>query len=412
MGLVWSMKQERLPDRLKDDPSRPFRPLETFDILFEVEVDGQIVSNARVSRLFVDPSVVISEVREPGLVGRLFMPPSKEKMAAVITLGGSEGGIETATHRGMLLASHGYAALAVAYFKFEGLPNELDAIPLETIERARDYLAKRPEVDAGRIGIAGSSRGAEMALLAASAFPAIKAVVAYAPNNYSLAAIVRGPQRAAWTLKGQPVPFVPTPSEEMVAGFKQMSSPTDFPPKLAGQMLLWSHAVEKAAIPVEKINGAVLALISGRDDKLFPSSEMANLIIARLKEKGFLIQPISLRSKRRGTRSQLPSFQRHREFNSAEPRKDSPRPTPSPGSRFLNFLRRTFETRETVETEANQLIRVMLKSRGTFNCRFSRIHLKGHYPQQLMQDSFCRSSLPTPCVSKAAKLCIRLSLTN
>ena len=44
------------------------------------------------------------------------------------------------------------------------------------------------------------------------------------------------------------------------------------------------EAAKNASIAVEKINGAVL-LISGKDDQLWPSSVMGDMVIARLKEK-------------------------------------------------------------------------------------------------------------------------------
>lgn len=284
MRLLWSMEEGALPSRLKDDQARAFQPPEPFDVLFEVEVDSQVVSKVRVSRLFVQPTITSLGLRNAGVVGHLFLPASKEKLPAVIVVGGSEGGYESAAFRAMLIASHGYAALAVAYFRAEGLPSELVAIPVETIRRACDYLSHRAEIDGGRIGIVGSSRGAELALLAASAFSTIKAVVAYSPSNSSWAALARGPQRAAWTRNGEPVPFVPNPPTGLVSGFKQMTSAP--PPNLQGLILSYSHAVERASIPVEKINGAIL-LLAGKDDKVWPSSAMADVIIARLKEHGF-----------------------------------------------------------------------------------------------------------------------------
>ena len=49
-----------------------------------------------------------------------------------------------------------------------------------------------------------------------------------------------------------------------------------------------SHAeiVAKASIPVDKINGRIL-LRSGKDDRMWPASEMADSLVARLKEKKF-----------------------------------------------------------------------------------------------------------------------------
>jgi dienelactone hydrolase len=184
MGLLWSMTKEAVPERFQDGPALPFPAAATdpFGVLFELEVDGQVVATDRVQRLFAAPSVKATDVRESGLVGRLFLPPVRRKAAAIILLGGSEGGLETGAARGVLLASRGYVAFAVAYFRAEGLPNQLASIPLETVRQACTFLVRRPDVDAGRIGIIGVSRGAELALSAASVLPQLKAVVAYSPS--------------------------------------------------------------------------------------------------------------------------------------------------------------------------------------------------------------------------------------
>lgn len=284
MGLLWSMAEDTLPSRLKDVTASPYKPPATFRILFELEVDGQIVANAGVSRSFVRGDVQTAEVHERGVVGRLFMPAVTAKVPAVIVVGGSEGGMESAEYWAKLLASHGYGAMAVAYFRAEGLPDRLAGIAVETVKRAIDYLSARPEVAGDRIAILGSSRGSELALLAAAAFPRIQAVVAYAPSNSSWAALVSGPQRAAWTLDGDPVPFVPNPPRELLSGVKEMSSRLS--PVLQGLFLSYSHAVQRAEIPVEKINGGIL-LISGKDDRIWPSSAMSDLIVSRLQEHDF-----------------------------------------------------------------------------------------------------------------------------
>jgi pimeloyl-ACP methyl ester carboxylesterase len=45
-------------------------------------------------------------------------------------------------------------------------------------------------------------------------------------------------------------------------------------------------AVEKAAIPVERINGPIL-LVSGTDDRIWPAGDSCDIIKARLKKAGF-----------------------------------------------------------------------------------------------------------------------------
>jgi dienelactone hydrolase len=254
MGLLWSMKKDAVPEHLKDlDLPFPSSEADPYIIAFELEAEGRVAQTVRIERWFARADIKTIEIHENGLVARLFLPSLKSRVPAVILVGGSEGGLETAEVRGMLLASHGYAALAVAYFRAPSLPDQLALIPVETIKRACDYLSRLSMVDAGRIGIVGGSRGAELALLAASAFPEIRAVVAYSPSNVSWAAIAGGPPQAAWTLLGKPVPFFPNPSADLIAGFKQMN--TGLPPRsLQAEILTYSRDVDRAEIPVERIN--------------------------------------------------------------------------------------------------------------------------------------------------------------
>ena len=102
-------------------------------------------------------------MREEGLAGTLFYPSSSGPHAAVIVLGGSDGGL----HEGQaaLLATHGYAVLALAYFGIDPLPRDLVEIPLEYCSSAISWLEGHEAVDASRIGIRGSSKGGELALV-------------------------------------------------------------------------------------------------------------------------------------------------------------------------------------------------------------------------------------------------------
>jgi dienelactone hydrolase len=290
---------------LKDVTTAPYKPPATFRIRFALEVDGHIVSNAIISRSFVRADVKMADVHERGILGRLFMPGVTAKVPGVIVVGGSEGGMESAEYWAKLLASHGYCAIAVAYFRAKGLPNRLAGIPVETVKHALDYLAALPEVDAGRIAVLGSSRGSELALLAAAAFPQIRAVVAYSPSNSSWAALDSGPQHAAWTNNGDPVPFVPNPPRELITGIKEMSS--GLSPLLQGLFLSYSHTVQRAEIPVEKINGGII-LISGKDDRVWPSSAMSDLIVSRLKENGFRYPVVNLSYEEAGHLIDFPFF--------------------------------------------------------------------------------------------------------
>jgi dienelactone hydrolase len=80
------------------------------------------------------------------------------------------------------LAEAGFASLALAYFGVTDLPDRLAEIPVETVERGLLWLRDHPSVGGLRVGLVGSSKGGELALLAASRFSEhLSAVVGFPP---------------------------------------------------------------------------------------------------------------------------------------------------------------------------------------------------------------------------------------
>ena len=225
-----------------------------------------------------EPQVI--EVRENGLYARLIIPADLEgPRPAIIALGGSEGGIASADRLGRRLAAQGYVVLATAYFAEEGLPKALIEVPVETFERALDYLKARPEADPGRIGVIGGSKGAEAALLLASRRPEIRAVVAGVPSNVVWQGIDFSDWsqvKSSWSLAGEPVafvPYAPGPFSGRIRDVYDRSMPAE------GQE-------GEAAIPVERIDADVM-LVSAGQDGLWPSTPMSERIGRRLKANGF-----------------------------------------------------------------------------------------------------------------------------
>jgi len=274
MGLFWSMN-------IQPGQAEGHAPAQTFlaptTMKFELEIDGKTVSSASLTRLYVAQGVKSLEVRDAGLVARLYEPEKGGRRPGVLVLGGSEGGIRSAEANAALLASHGYAALAVAYFGMEGLPQRLVGVPLDYLKKAIDWMGARETIDRRRLAVFGGSKGGELALLLASRFVELKAVVAYVPSHVVWQGI--GGAGSSWTYEGQPVPYVPYKSMPSTRGANQ---PLSLMPLYLGS-LDDKEAVAKATIPVEKINGPVL-VISGKDDQLWPSSIMADMVVARLKE--------------------------------------------------------------------------------------------------------------------------------
>ncbi len=273
MGLFWSMKRSSEPQ----GGHAADRFLSPVKMKFELEVKGQAVNSAILTRLYVAPGVKSQEVTDGGLVAKLYEPERGGPHPGILVLGGSEGGIRSAEANAALLASRGYAAFAVAYFGMPGLPPRLVEVPIDYLKKAIDWMSARDSIDRRRLAALGGSKGGELALLLAANFPELKAVVAYVPSHVVWQGI--GGARSSWSFRGEPLPYVPYKS---MPGSRGAAQPISYMPFYLAS-LDNQEAVAKAAIPVEKINGPVM-LISGKDDQLWPSSVMAEKLIARLKE--------------------------------------------------------------------------------------------------------------------------------
>ena len=225
-------------------------------------------------------------VTDQSFVANLYLPTSKSKCPVILLVGGSGGGIDWQDYMGPILARNGFGALALAYFGMEGLPKELDQIPLEYFQSALAYVRSHRSFEGRQIGIAGNSKGAELALLLASQDPAIRAVVAFAPSSViwqSLPSAVawnraadKQPRRSSWAYKGQPFPFVPYAA----------ASPSDSLADMYRRSLDQRELVERAGIPVEAIKAPIL-LLSGKQDTTWPSSLMSEMVVKRLRDHNF-----------------------------------------------------------------------------------------------------------------------------
>jgi dipeptidyl aminopeptidase/acylaminoacyl peptidase len=286
MGLFWSMSPQPVPVEIwKLLKFPPFHPPEPWTVHLEVasEKGGSALATLNLIRLYTAPNLRTVELHEAGLVGKLMLPfrdDQKSRMPAVILLGGSEGGLDEAG--ATLLASHGYAALTLAYFGVEGVPSELVNIPVECVLQAVKWLQARPEIDRGRIAVAGGSRGSELALLAASVSPEIKAVIAKSPSSVVWGGISKSPELrgsvSAWTYEGKPLPFLsakapPELMQEFYAKGPLHSSHYDY-------LFSDRDAVQQATIQVERIRVPVM-LISGMEDRVWGSPIMAQKIMER-----------------------------------------------------------------------------------------------------------------------------------
>lgn len=223
------------------------------------------------------------EVRDHGLVGEFYALDGAGPLPGVLVLGGSDGGVPSYT--AARLAGEGFACLALAYFRADGLPRSLGMIPLEYFSAGMTWLLESASVQGPKVGVLGASKGAELALLLAATFlDQVGAVVAIAPSSVVFAGISLGPtarNNSSWSHHGRPVPFVPY-RKGARSGFSTRG--IAFGP-MYDAALTDTRAVADAAIPIERATAPIL-LVSGDRDAMWPSSRMAQAVVDRLTAHG------------------------------------------------------------------------------------------------------------------------------
>lgn len=285
MGLIWSQKPDK-KDARELFPANMLIPLET---IVTVTVDAKVVQSGFTQRIAAQ-GVQRIEIREKNLVGAVYLPATKGPHPAIMILNGSGGGINE--HRAALYASRGYIAFSLAYFKAPGLSDYISNTPLEYFKQGLDWLRQTYAPLNNFVAINGQSRGGELVLLLASLFPEdVSAVIAYVP-----AAFVHSGQNAAdptvgregptWLFQGKPLPHIWennktatwTPFDEGPAPHRHE--------KAILTALKDTNAIEKARIPVERIQSPII-LLSATDDGAWPSSLYSKMIVDRLEQYSF-----------------------------------------------------------------------------------------------------------------------------
>ncbi|XP_077177220.1 acyl-coenzyme A amino acid N-acyltransferase 1-like [Paroedura picta] len=285
MGLFWSLKPEKMFHRLikRDVIGSPFH--------IQISLFGSFVlmpsakdtakdtslpsakdtplATCSVERWFVAPGVERFQIKEGQVRGSLFLPPGPGPFPGVIDMFGGGGGL--IEFRAGLLASQGFAVLALAYFAYDDLPRALMEVNLEYFEEAAKLLLKHPKVKGPGLGVIGVSKGSEIALALASFLQQIVAAVC-----------INGPT----TINGSPLRFrdiyIPAvryyPEKFFINdigaldGCQIFGDPED-------------EAHQDSVIPLEKAQGQILFVV-GEDDHALNSKLFAESAIARAKKHG------------------------------------------------------------------------------------------------------------------------------
>lgn len=228
--------------------------------------------------------MVQTTVAVEGFEGILF-PAEGRKDKVMIVVSGSNGGMRMTKQCAEFYCKNGIPALAVALFKTKGTQKNLDRVPIEYIENAIKWLKERGYK---RIGIDGTSKGSEMALLSASMFQDLSCAIARVPSHFvSEGLIAQGKSKkpsgtSCWSFKGAEIPFAPYNAREfnvpkILLKEKEMHLITVNREKTV---------TEETLIPIEKIEAPVL-ILSAVNDTVWPSYESGLYMENHLKMVGF-----------------------------------------------------------------------------------------------------------------------------
>src|SRR5215471_706883 len=215
-------------------------------------------AKASIRRCWLAAGTTVTKVREAGVLGLFACPAGPGPFPAAIAFAGSSGGLGAAAAWAPVLASHGIAALAIAYFGAPGLPDALVRIDVEVVGRAAEWLLRRPDIADRTIAVLGMSRGSELALLSGALLETVGAVVAFAPSGVCWAGLgPRGPVGSpAWRFGGEDIPCAGVVPGGVTIPAAAPGSAIALRPYY--DAFLADQAMIRAAeIPVEQVNGPI-----------------------------------------------------------------------------------------------------------------------------------------------------------
>jgi dienelactone hydrolase len=279
-GLFWSMAPV---------PGAELGGLKPLQVKLTAAADGRELGATTIEFLDALPEVKVEQVKEfPG--ARFATLPGSARRPAIIVLGGSEGGGRVARESPPRFASLGFAVLGLPYYSPGSAEREIPElsaafadIPVDRLNATFEWLKRRPEVDASRVALVGTSKGAEFVLIAASRFKWITSAVAIVPSDVVWEGWGPGVEpgtRSSFSLDGKPLPFVPYIGfAEEFDGFRTGRDVKMRRFQDKGRAANPAAAV-KARIEVEKFRGPLM-VIGGHDDQVWASGMMAQNIAER-----------------------------------------------------------------------------------------------------------------------------------
>ena len=256
------------------------------------------IALSAVFALGVATPVLAQEITERPIEGfphaKVWSLTGDQARPVVVILHGADGNDEAGRRFGPILARLGYAAVGLPYYSpnwgeygpppmFPDLPGSFIDIRVDQLSGLREALRPMAGVDVERFGLFGASKGAEFALIAASRYPWIDSVVAYAPTDvvwegWGLEMVEAEGTRSSFSFDGQPLAFMPYRGfvEGLLAGPSadlraiHVNGRADHPDR-----------EEAARIPIENYAGPIMLIAGGLDAQWDSVDATTALVAAR-----------------------------------------------------------------------------------------------------------------------------------
>ena len=220
-------------------------------------------------------------VKDDRFEGILF-PGNGSKNKALIVMTGSNGGMKITRQCAAFYNQNGIPALALALFGTKGTQPFLDRVPVEYIENAIEWLKKKGYK---KIGIDGTSKGSEIALVAASMFSDISCVIVRVPSYFVSEGLIgrkkdkRPSGTSCWSYRGKELPYAPYKSRT----FDILRILREY-----RELHIISFNKDKDITPdslikIENIKAPIL-MFSSKNDTVWPSYDYAMYIENKLKK--------------------------------------------------------------------------------------------------------------------------------
>ncbi|WP_235493407.1 acyl-CoA thioesterase/BAAT N-terminal domain-containing protein [Leifsonia sp. Leaf336] len=145
----------------------------SFSVDLQASVGGRPVAETRVQRTGLSAAAPARAVFDDGITGDYFQPTSSAEgvRPGVIVFDGTDPGSRTGVLAGATLAALGFPTLDLSAYGSAGQVDPVRSFPAERFLSALSWLRSQPGVDDQRMFTFGTSRGAQLALWAAAAYP-------------------------------------------------------------------------------------------------------------------------------------------------------------------------------------------------------------------------------------------------